>query len=241
MEVIPAIDLIDGKCVQLAQGDYDRKQTFSDDPVAMAAHWVSQGATRIHVVDLDGARDGMRANAAVVSAIARSAGVAIQVGGGIRNADDAAALLDAGVDRVIFGTAAIERPEEIASTVRSRGAACVIAGIDARNGIVATRGWKVDSGRPAIELIAEMQALGVGRVMYTDITSDGMMRGPNVAAITDILEATELPVIAAGGISRLEDLLAVAATGVEAAVTGTAIYTGAIDLKCAIERLQENG
>ena len=240
MEVIPAIDLIDGKCVQLVQGDYDRKTTFSDDPVGMAAHWVEEGASRIHVVDLDGAKDGKRGNATVVAAIARSVGVPIQVGGGIRTAADADELLGLGVDRVIFGTAAIERPEDVAATVSKHGAQHVIAGIDARNGIVATRGWQEDSGRKASDLIAEMIDYGIERVMYTDIARDGMMRGPNVNGITDILSSTGISLIAAGGIAQLDDLLAVAGTGAEAAVTGTAIYTGAIDLKAAIRKLQEN-
>jgi phosphoribosylformimino-5-aminoimidazole carboxamide ribotide isomerase len=241
VEVIPAIDLIDGKCVQLVQGDYDRKMTFSDDPVGMAAHWVDEGASRIHIVDLDGARDGKRGNASVVAAIARSAGVPIQVGGGIRTASDADELLGLGVDRVIFGTAAVERPDDVAATVARHGGQHVIAGIDARNGIVATRGWREDSGKPASDLIAEMISYGVERVMYTDIAKDGMMGGPNVGGITDILSSIEISLIAAGGIARLDDLLAVAGTGAEAAVTGTAIYTGAIDLKAAIKKLEENG
>jgi phosphoribosylformimino-5-aminoimidazole carboxamide ribotide isomerase len=240
MEVIPAIDLIDGKCVQLVQGDYDRKMTFSDDPVGMAAHWVEEGASRIHVVDLDGAKDGKRGNATVVAAIARSVGVPIQVGGGIRTAADADELLGLGVDRVIFGTAAVERPDDVAATVSKHGGQHVIAGIDARNGIVATRGWQEDSGRKASDLIAEMIGYGVVRVIYTDIARDGMMRGPNVNGIIDILSSTEISLIAAGGIAQLDDLLAVAGTGAEAAVTGTAIYTGAIDLKAAIRKLQEN-
>jgi len=241
VEIIPAIDLIDGKCVQLVQGDYDRKQTFSDDPIGMAAHWVEQGAARIHIVDLDGAKDGKRGNASVVEAIVRSAGVPIQVGGGIRTAADADELLGLGVDRVIFGTAAVERPDDVAATVSKHGGQHVIAGIDARNGIVATRGWQKDSGKRASDLIAKMIGYGVERVMYTDIGRDGMMGGPNVIGITDILSGTEISLIAAGGIAHLDDLLAVAGAGAEAAVTGTAIYTGAIDLKAAIKTLQENG
>ena len=236
MEVIPAIDLLGGRCVQLIQGDYDRESVFSDDPLAMAERWVAAGARRIHVVDLDGARDGVRANAGVVEELARAAGVPLQVGGGIRTADDAAGLIDIGVDRVIFGTAAVEAPEEVGNAVGRLGADHVVVGLDARDGIVSTRGWLEDSTLTVLDLVRDMGSRGVIRYLHTDIGRDGTLTGPNLAAIEDILSSVRISLVAAGGFAQLSHLAQVAEIGVEAAVIGTAIYTGAIDYEDAVQK-----
>ena len=236
MEVIPAIDLRNGRCVQLTQGDYNRESIFSDDPIAVAEKWVDSGARRIHVVDLDGARDGVRANADVVERLVRGAGVPLQVGGGIRTAGDAAGLIDIGVDRVIFGTAAVEAPEEVESAVAALGAEHVVVGLDARDGVIATRGWLEDSGLGALDLVRDMASRGVIRYLHTDIGRDGTLTGPNLDAIEDILSNVRISLVAAGGFAQLSHLAQVAEIGVEAAVIGTAIYTGAIDFEDAVRK-----
>ncbi len=239
MELIPAIDIRGGKCVRLYQGDYAQETVYGEDPVAMAAHWVDQGATRLHVVDLDGARDGKRENAELVARIAQRTPIPVQLGGGIRDADAAAELLDIGITRVVFGTAAVDAPDEVQKTVDRFGADSVIVGVDALNGVVATRGWLSNSGLSASSLMQAVQAVGVSRFIYTDISRDGTLEGPNISAITDILNEVQGSVIAAGGISSVADLERLATTGVEAAITGKAIYTGAIEFKTAVRTLQE--
>ena len=237
MEVIPAIDLLGGKCVRLVQGDYEQQRVFDDDPVSVAARWIAAGATRLHVVDLDGARDGVRFNAEAVQAIVKSADVPVHVGGGIRTADDAAQLLEIGVDRVIFGTAAVTAPEQVATAVEKLGAERVIVGVDARDGLVQTRGWTETSDLSAIDLIHAMGELGVRRFMYTDTSRDGTLSHPNFDSITSILSSVSYPIVAAGGVATIDDLLRLARIGVEATVTGLAIYSGALDLERAINEV----
>jgi phosphoribosylformimino-5-aminoimidazole carboxamide ribotide isomerase len=237
MEVIPAIDLLGGKCVRLVQGDYEQQRVFDDDAVKVARRWIAAGASRLHVVDLDGARDGVRANAPTVQEVVKSAGVPVQLGGGIRTADDAALVRDLGVDRVIFGTAAVTAPGEVAEAVRRIGAAHVMVGVDARDGRVQTRGWTETSNLTAIDLIHQMGELGVRRFMYTDTSRDGTLSHPNFESISMVLKSVSYPVVAAGGVSSIEDLLQLARSGVEAAVTGLAIYSGALDLKRAIQEV----
>lgn len=237
MEVIPAIDLLDGKCVRLVRGDYDQQRVFDDDPVGVAARWIAAGATRLHVVDLDGARDGVRANAQAVQAVVKSTGVPVQLGGGIRTADDAQQLRDLGVDRVIFGTAAVTAPGEVATAVEKIGAQHVIVGVDARDGLVQTRGWTETSDLSALELIQRMGKLGVQRFMYTDTSRDGTLSHPNFESIASILASVSYPIVAAGGIASIDDILRLARSGVEAAVTGLAIYSGALDLERAIREV----
>jgi len=235
MEVIPAIDLRGGRCVRLEQGDYGRETVFDNDPVAVARRWVAAGALRIHVVDLDGAREGVRTNAPAVEALVAAVPVPIQLGGGIRSAQTAGELLGLGVDRVIFGTAALDAPEEVAEAVAAHGPERVIVSVDARDGLVASRGWTEGSGIPALDLIEGMAELGVRRFVYTDISRDGTLEHPNFRAVKSILEQVRYPVLAAGGIATTDDLLELARLGVEGAVTGIAIYTGAIDLREAID------
>ena len=241
MEVIPAIDLRGGRCVRLEQGDYGRERVFDEDPVAVGRRWVEAGAGRIHVVDLDGAREGVRGNAPAVEALVAAVSVPIQLGGGIRSAQTAGELLALGVDRVIFGTAALDAPEEVAEAVAANGAERVIVSVDARAGLVASRGWTEGSGIAAGDLVEGMAELGVRRFIYTDISRDGTLEHPNFKALKGILERVRYPVLAAGGIVSVEDLLELAGMGVEGAVTGLAVYTGAIDLREAIDAVAAAG
>jgi len=235
MEVIPAIDLRGGRCVRLEQGDYARETVFDNDPVEVGRRWVAAGAQRIHVVDLDGARDGVRTNAAVVEALVQAVQVPVQLGGGVRDARAAAETLALGVDRVIFGTAALEAPDEVARAVAEQGAERVIVSVDARDGLVASRGWTQGSGMTALGLMEDMAKLGVARFVYTDISRDGTLGHPNFDAIEKVVRAVRYPILAAGGVAGTDDLLNLARLGVEGAVAGLAIYTGAIDLEDAIK------
>ncbi len=237
MEVIPAIDLRGGRCVRLRQGDYDQETVFDEDPAEAGERWVSQGATRIHVVDLDGARDGVRANADAVKSIVAAVGVPVQLGGGIRTAEDAAELLDLGLSRVIFGTAAVEAPEEVERAAAAHGDDRVMVSVDARDGLVRTRGWTAGSDIRATDLLDEMAGRGVTCFMYTDISRDGTLAHPNFDALRDLLERVRYPITVAGGIASVEDLVRLAELGAEAAVTGTAIYSGALDLRRAIREV----
>lgn len=238
MQVIPAIDLRGGQCVRLFQGDYERETVFGDDPAAAARRWFEAGASRLHVVDLDGARDGVRANMTAVEAILNAANVPVQLGGGIRTAESAIELLSLGVDRVIFGTAAIESPNEVRRTIAQSGADSVIVGVDAKRGLVSTRGWTEATQVRAIDLMTEMAGIGVRRFMYTDTERDGTLSHPNFESIAEVLRAVPHPVIAAGGIATIDDLARLSDMGAEAAVTGVAIYSGALDLRQAIEEVE---
>ncbi len=238
MQVIPAIDLRNGKCVRLFQGDYERETVFGDDPAAAATRWVAAGASRLHVVDLDGARDGVRANMAAVEAILAAVDVPVQFGGGIRSAQSAAELLSLGVGRVIFGTAAIESPDEVRKTIDKSGTESVVVGVDAKRGFISTRGWTEATRVRATDLMAEMAGMGVRRFMYTDTERDGTLSHPNFGSMSEVLEAVPHPVIAAGGIATIDDLARLAGMGAEAAVTGVAIYSGTLDLRQAIEEVE---
>jgi phosphoribosylformimino-5-aminoimidazole carboxamide ribotide isomerase len=237
MEIIPAIDLRGGKCVRLYQGDYNQETVFSEDPVDTAKHWQSLGARRIHIVDLDGAAKGMTCHFDAISSIAGAVTIPVQVGGGIRTVESIEKLLGAGVDRVILGTAAIENKDMVKESCRRFGSR-IIAGVDARDGYVATRGWIESSKVTAIELIKNMRDAGVGRIVYTDISRDGTLTEPNFAAIEDLIVTVDVKIIAAGGIASIEHLSRLAHIGIEGAIVGRAIYTGHIDLKKALESIK---
>ena len=236
MEVIPAIDLLDGKCVRLYQGDYDRASIFSDNPVETARQWAAEGATRLHVVDLDGAKEGKSVNLSVIEAIAKAIDIPVQVGGGLRDRAGVTRLLDTGVQRAILGTVAVEKPElvtQLCNEFRDR----IVVGIDARNGKVATRGWLETSEVDAKELAKRMAQQGAAAIIYTDIHRDGTMSGPNMDALRELAEAIDIPVIASGGVSSLTDLLSLLSlesAGVKGAIVGRAIYTGDISIKEAV-------
>ncbi len=239
MQVIPAIDLLDGQCVRLHQGDYDQVTRFSDDPVAQALSWQSQGAERLHLVDLDGARSGLPVNDAVVRAIVAALRIPVQLGGGVRSLERAEALLACGLDRVILGTVAIERPglvRELAASHPGR----IVVGIDARAGRVATRGWLEESAVAAEDLAASFEGSGVAALICTDIATDGTLAGPNLGFLRRMAEASTIPVIASGGIGDLTDLLsllALAPLGVEGVIVGRALYDGRVDLAEALQAI----
>ncbi|MEA1958365.1 MAG: 1-(5-phosphoribosyl)-5-[(5-phosphoribosylamino)methylideneamino]imidazole-4-carboxamide isomerase [Chloroflexota bacterium] len=236
MEIIPAIDLRGGKCVRLYQGDYSRETIFSEDPVSVAKHWQSLGAKRIHVVDLDGAAQGEVCHTSTISDIAGAVNVPVQMGGGIRTLDTIESVMGIGVERVILGTAAIENQSLIEQACERFGNG-IIAGVDARNGYVATRGWVSSSEVTATDLVERMKSIGVQRFVYTDISRDGTLTEPNFDAISELISKTGVTVIAAGGISSVEHLQKLSKTGVEGAIVGRALYTGHIDLKRALESI----
>ncbi|HIF11602.1 MAG TPA: 1-(5-phosphoribosyl)-5-[(5-phosphoribosylamino)methylideneamino]imidazole-4-carboxamide isomerase [Dehalococcoidia bacterium] len=238
MDVIPAIDLRSGKCVRLHQGDYARETVFDDDPLSVLRRFEIAGATRVNIVDLDGARDGTRTNAGVVAEMAVAATIPLQVSGGIRDVRTAAALVEDGVARVVFGTAAVEAPDEVQAAIAALGTECVVVGIDARDGVVATRGWTASAGIRVLDMVRNMADLGVSRIQYTDINRDATMAHPNFAAAAEILDNTTCRILIAGGISSIDDLLRLKELGVDGAVLGQAIYTGALDLTEAVSAIQ---
>lgn len=237
MDVIPAIDLLEGRCVRLYQGDYARSQVFNDNPTDVAKQWIDQGATRLHVVDLDGAKVGHPVNTETIAAIVQAVPVPVQVGGGLRDRTGVTQLLDIGVQRVILGTAAVEdRP--LVKQLCEEFPGQIIVGIDARNGLVATRGWIETSEVKATELAQEMSQLGAAAIIYTDIHRDGTLSGPNLDALRELARSLSIPVIASGGVSSVTDLLSLLALetlGVNGVIVGRALYTGDVSLKEAIQ------
>jgi phosphoribosylformimino-5-aminoimidazole carboxamide ribotide isomerase len=242
VEVIPAIDLRGGQLVRLEQGDYARETVYDAVPERAAKRFVQQGARRIHVVDLDGARDGEPRNEPAIRAIlGAAASVPIQLGGGIRSIERIERLLELGVDRVILGTLALEQPELLEAAAR-RFPRRVLLGLDARDGRVATRGWLETGELLAEELLDRFAEVPLGGVIYTDIKRDGTLRGPNLQATVRLARATSLPVIASGGVSSQQDLLELAETGVIAgAIVGRSLYTGAVDLEAALRAVDSVG
>lgn len=238
MEIIPAIDIKDGRCVRLYQGDYDRQTIFDPDPVAVARRWAEQGATRLHVVDLDGAKVGRPVNAQIVFAIVRSVRIPVQLGGGLRDQAAVDAAMNLGMDRVILGTAALADSALIARLVE-RYSDRIIVSVDARDGWVATHGWLETSHMHATTLVQQMASLGVKHVMYTDINRDGTLVGPNVGATAELVALQGPQVIAAGGIGSVDDLRELARVGVAATVVGRGLYTGAVDLRQAMEAVSQ--
>ena len=236
MIVIPAIDLKGGRCVRLVQGDLARETVYGEDPVAMARRWQSEGAERLHLVDLDGAVAGKPAHLAVLRAVATALSIPVQFGGGVRTRDDARAVFDAGAERLILGTVALEAPALLAELARDFAGRVYVA-LDARDGRVATRGWTETSAVEATTAARECKTRGAAGLLFTDIARDGTGHGVNVAATVALAEAASLPVIASGGVASLGDvraLRAVAARGIEAVIIGRALYTGAVALRDAI-------
>ena len=239
MEIIPAIDLLGGACVRLHQGDYNQVTRFSDDPVAQALSWQEQGASRLHLVDLDGAKSGDPVNDASVRAITNALSIPVQLGGGVRSVERVESLIGCGLDRVILGTAAIENPE-LVKELAGRHPGKVVVGIDARDGKVATRGWIEESNVEATTLASELSSAGIAAIISTDIATDGTLAGPNLKALREMADASSVPVIASGGVGCMADLLALLALepyGVNGVITGRALYDGRIDLKEAIHAI----
>ena len=236
MEIIPAIDIRNGNCVRLYQGDYEQETIFSDDPVEMAMEWQSLGAMRLHVVDLDGAASGNLCNLGLITEIANALLIPVQVGGGIRQIETIEKLFKAGVDRIILGTAAVEDAELVKEVCRRFGQS-VIVSIDAREGYLSTHGWQQETELGTVGFVRSMIKLGVRRFIYTDISRDGTLTEPNFSAIFELVEATRFPVIASGGISSLIHLKVLRQLGVEGAIIGKALYTKQINLKRALDAL----
>lgn len=236
MIVIPAIDLKEGKCVRLEQGLMDRDTVFNDNPGAQAKVWQDQGAKLLHIVDLDGAFAGEPKNRAAIEAIVKALSIPTQLGGGIRDIPTIEAYLDLGIDRVIIGTAAQRNPELVEEACK-RFPGRIVVGIDAKNGMVAVQGWAEVTDITAVDLAKKFEGFGVSAIIYTDISRDGMMQGPNIEATRALAESISIPVIASGGVSSLQDirnLMAVEKSGVTGVITGKAIYTGAIRLAEAV-------
>jgi phosphoribosylformimino-5-aminoimidazole carboxamide ribotide isomerase len=234
MEVIPSIDLKSGRCVRLYQGDYQQETVYSEDPLAVAIAWEEQGAPRLHLVDLDGAAEGTPANLAIISAIVSQLKIRVQVGGGIRNLATAETLLSAGVDRVVIGTAAVEQPALVQELCEKYGKQRVVVALDARNGQVAIKGWTENTSVSALQLAEDMTAIGVERLLYTDISRDGTLTEPNFSANATLAQNSAVKVQASGGIASLQHIERLTKIGVEAAILGRALYTGAIQLAEAI-------
>lgn len=238
MEIIPAIDLHGGKCVRLFQGDYGRETVYDGDPVEFARRWVSEGARRLHIVDLDGARDGVPnpLNLTVVERIVRTAGVPVQMGGGVRSLDTARRLLALGVQRVVVGSSIVGN-EELAAAFFATFQDAVVAGIDSRAGKVAVHGWQDTTEEDAVRFAVRTAELGARRIVFTDIARDGTEAGPNVAALRLVAEAVSVPLIASGGVGSITDVVLLASQAppnVEGVIVGRALYSGTLSLGEAI-------
>lgn len=240
MHVFPAIDVLDGKAVRLAQGDYSRATVYNDDVVDQAREWVEQGASWLHIVDLNGARSGVPENIEAIARIARTTNVNIQVGGGVRSLETAQRLLDAGVTRVVLGTKLATDFKFVTEAVNRFGPDALVAGVDARDGMVAINGWEQSTAIDAATLVASLRDLGLRHLVYTDISRDGMQTGINSDAYQRIAETAGFPVIVSGGVSTLGDFKAAAQLGcdiVEGVITGRALYEDAFALSDAIATL----
>ena len=233
MLILPAIDLRNGKCVNLVQGRAEDETIFSDQPLEMAKRWEAEGAEYLHLVDLDGAFHGTSTNLRIVREIVESIRIPVQLGGGIRTLERLDQILALGVARAILGTAALKNPELVESACRKYGAQIAV-GIDAKDELVATEGWLNVSHKSAIEFAREMQKLGALTIIYTDIKSDGMLQGPNIEPTRAIVGAVEIDVIASGGITSVKDLKILKSIGVSGAIIGRALYTGDLDLGAAL-------
>jgi phosphoribosylformimino-5-aminoimidazole carboxamide ribotide isomerase len=233
--VIPAIDLKDGKCVRLLQGKKEEVTVYSDDPASMAEHWVDLGARMLHVVDLDGAFSGEQKNIEKIQDIRKRIHVPMQLGGGIRDMESITRLLEMGVDRVIIGTSAAKNPE-IVQEAAQKYPGQVLVGIDAKDGMVAVKGWVEVTEWGALDFAEKMEVHGAAGIIYTDISRDGMLTGPNVEAMSKMVKRVKIPVIASGGVSDLDDIKSLMQIkDLWGVITGKALYSGSLDLKQAIE------
>ena len=240
MEIIPSIDLKSGRCVRLYQGDYSRETVYSDDPVSVALRWQREGGARLHLVDLDGAAGGQPANLGVIKQIVSGLEIAVQVGGGVRDLAAAEELLENGADRVILGTVAVQEPDLVRRLCDRKGADRVVVAVDARDGVVAVKGWTEATLVRAMELVQRMEELGVRRFLYTDISRDGTLTQPNFEAIGEMVEATSSAILASGGVSSREHVVRLKAIGVEGAILGSALYTGRLSLGEAAQAGRED-
>lgn len=233
--IIPAIDLKNKKCVSLVQGIPGTERISLDDPLAVAARWVSGGAKVLHLIDLDGAIEGKRLNAPIIESIVKKFRVETQVGGGIRSKEDASSLLNLGADRVILGTAAINNPSLVKELAGEFGSERVMVALDSKNGRVTTHGWAKLSSFTAVELGRKFQELGAGSILFTDINTEGLLKGVNPEPTRELVRALSIPVIASGGITALSDIEAIRKTGAKGVVVGAALYVGRFTLQEALE------
>ncbi len=238
MIVIPAVDIKGGRCVRLFQGKMDAETVYGDDPAQMARKWESMGAELLHIVDLDGAVGGSPVNREVIARMTEALDIPCELGGGIRNMETIESYLELGLDRVVLGTAAVKQPDLIREACK-KFPGKIVVGIDAKDGRVAVEGWTETTDLDAVIMARQFEDMGVRAINYTDISRDGAMEGPNLEATSEMANAVAIPVVAAGGVTRMEDLINLFETGVEGAITGKAIYEGTIDLKDAIERLSQ--
>lgn len=234
MQLYPAIDMKNGQCVRLKQGAFKEITVYSDTPEKVAAYWESCGATYLHLVDLDGALAGYSVNEEVIRRIVNTVSIPIEIGGGIRSARAVESMLKLGVARVIIGTKAVENPEFIRDMVRQFGTGRIVVGVDAKDGMVAIEGWEKVSTVTASELCGQMKAYGVSHIVYTDISRDGMLTGPNVEATKKLTCDTGMDIIASGGMSSMDDLRRLYEAGVKGAIIGKALYENRIDLEEAV-------
>lgn len=237
MQIWPAIDLRGGKCVRLQQGDYNRETVYGEDPAKMAQRWVEEGADCLHLVDLDGAKDGSLKNREAIAAIVRAVSIPCEVGGGIRDEAAIQELLDLGLARLVIGTKALREPDWFAAMCRKFPDKLVL-GIDAKEGKVATDGWLEVSTTPAIDLAKTYEHLPIAALIYTDIATDGMLAGPNVEAMQAMKLAVELPVIASGGVTTVDDVKRLAKAGLDGAIVGRALYEGRLTVEEAVAAAQ---
>jgi len=238
MDVIPAIDLRDGKCVRLIQGQYDRQITYKDDPVAQAREFHADGAQWLHVVDLDGAKAGRPVNTKTISAIAKLGLLKVEVGGGLRDEASIRQLLDAGVTRVIIGTKAVNDFDWF-SQMTEKFAGQVVLGLDARGAMVATHGWLESSSQSLLEFATRADKLPLAAIIYTDISKDGMLTGPNIERTRELVEAVDTPVVASGGVKEADDIRKLKPIGVAAVIAGRSLYEGTLTLKDALAAASE--
>ncbi len=238
MQLYPAIDIKNGQCVRLTQGLFDNVKVYYNTPRDAAMLWEEMGGTFLHVVDLDGALAGHPVNLEAIRQIAEAVRIPVETGGGIRTREDVKALLDLGVSRVIIGTKAVESPEFVKQLVEEFGPDKIVLGVDAKDGLVAVEGWEKVSSLTASELCGQMKDFGIRHIIYTDISRDGMLSGPNVKATKTLTEETGLDVIASGGVSCMEDLEALFEAGIQGAIMGKALYEKKIDLQEAVRRFQ---
>ncbi|SHH12549.1 1-(5-phosphoribosyl)-5-[(5-phosphoribosylamino)methylideneamino]imidazole-4-carboxamide isomerase [Virgibacillus chiguensis] len=237
MILFPAIDIKDGKCVRLTQGNYDQVNVYSDSPVTVAKDWEAQGAAYLHLVDLDGAKSGVSTNEPIIREIAQKIPLPIQVGGGIRSLQVVENYLSAGIDRVILGTAAI-KDQSFLQTALSTFPHQVAVSIDARNGYVATDGWTKTSERKAIDLVQELEGLGLQTFIYTDILKDGMLKGPNFHELENLQAITSINIIASGGVTTIADIKQLAEMNLYGAIIGKALYDNSLTLEASLEAIK---
>ena len=234
MRILPSIDLKDGKVVRLYKGDFATTHTVADSAEETARRFLDAGAALLHMVDLDGAKTGGGANRRLVRDVIAHTGAAVELGGGIRSMEDIADVLALGVSRVVLGSAAVEKPELVPAAVEAYGEKIAV-GIDAQKGTVRTRGWVEDSGLPYLDFARKMESCGVRTIIFTDIDRDGLQKGPSFAYLQALLEAVGCEIVASGGVTTLEDVVRLRDMGIDAAIVGKAAYTGAMDLRRAVE------